>query len=198
MSNVGVKCPGCGGEAMTANEQAVGKCYDCQRHDRDTADLRRQLASANETIDRLQEYGIDTKNFGDGDANALWNRVDAFRNDPEAVLVPADVRELAEWWAELHSTVSDLDEKLCNANDIIEKLPKFLDEVSIVPGMAAFCPWDEPCVELTVADYSEWDEPDDDDSHKWFINAWDGKGSGRNAMDCYSTKAAAEAARGEK
>lgn len=72
-----------------------------------------ELARLRDQLNSIHDYGIDTRSFGDGDANAVWNRVDAFRNDPEAVLDPEDVRELAEWWAELHTTVSELDEKLC-------------------------------------------------------------------------------------
>lgn len=181
----------------------------------DLADLRHQLAAASETIDRLQEYGIDTKSYGDGDTNALWNRVDAFRNDPEAVLVPADVRELAEWWAELHTTLCDLDEKFCKAssqaaaaNAIIEKvLPKNwgdnTDAAKAVRDILAYwlkangydglcnsdmecgcsiddlIPCDAPCDKCEAA----YQGPSPDSSVDFFM---------------YPTRAAAEAARGEK
>ena len=70
----------------------------------------RQLADAQATLARLQEYGLVTRDHGDGDANALWNRIDAYRSDPAATLSAEDVRELAEWWAELHTSLSELDD----------------------------------------------------------------------------------------
>ena len=112
------KCPKCGATVANCGPN-VWSCGTARTpkgvlHESKNC-LRRQLAQRDKTIARIHDYGIDTKSFGDGDANAVWNRVDAFRDDPEAVLAPEDVRELAEWWAELHTTVSILDEKLCMA-----------------------------------------------------------------------------------
>ena len=70
----------------------------------------RQIAEAQATLARLQEYGLVTREHGDGDANALWDRIDAYRSDKAATLSHEDVRELAEWWAELHTSLSEMDE----------------------------------------------------------------------------------------
>lgn len=94
---------------------------------RQIARQKQELARLRNQLNRIHDYGIDTRSFGDGDANAAWNRVDAFRNDPEAVLDPEDVRELAEWWAELHTTVSELDEKLCQRDAEIANYRGFFD-----------------------------------------------------------------------
>jgi len=81
-----------------------------------------QLAAANDTLARLRDYGIHTRNFGDGDASALWDRIDEFRGDEDATLSLDDVRALAEWWTELHESLCDLDEKFVAANEAREKL----------------------------------------------------------------------------
>ncbi len=88
-----------------------------------------QLAARDETIvglnaklARIQEYGIDTRNFGDGDAQALFGIIEAFRADPGATLLPEEVRELVEWWAELHTALMDLDEKVCARDEAMHGL----------------------------------------------------------------------------
>jgi len=60
--------------------------------------------------------------YGDGDTPALWERIEDFREGREgregraapSKLSETDVRELVEWWAEIHETMMDLDEK-CSA-----------------------------------------------------------------------------------
>lgn len=62
-------------------------------------------------IERLRTLHADSpnRNYGDGDANSLWNRIETFREDRTAKLSDEDVRELAEWWNELHKTVMERD-----------------------------------------------------------------------------------------
>ena len=61
-----------------------------------------ELAKLKAKLARLADYGLDTRNIGDGDSNALWNRVDNYRAKPDATLSAEDIRALAEWWAKLH------------------------------------------------------------------------------------------------
>ena len=97
----------------------------------------RQLADAQATLARLQEYGLVTRDHGDGDANALWNRIDAYRSDPAATLSAEDVREMAEWWAELHTSLSDLDETVEGEKHLREELAEaiaLLAKLRVAPG----------------------------------------------------------------
>ena len=63
-------------------------------------------------IERLRTLHADspTRNYGDGDSNSLWNRIEEFRADPDARLSDDDVRELAEWWDALHQMMMEMDE----------------------------------------------------------------------------------------
>jgi len=88
------------------------------------AALTEQLKQANDTLARLRDYGIYTRNFGDGNASALWDRIDEFRGDENATLSDEDVRALAEWWTELHEQLCDLDDRYIAADEAREKATK--------------------------------------------------------------------------
>ena len=74
--------------------------------------------------ERLRTLHADSpnRNYGDGDAMALWQRIDDFRADPDATLAPDDVRALAEWWSDIHDTLGEMDERNCELAREVERL----------------------------------------------------------------------------
>lgn len=112
-------------EVLRDGEWVYEPSWDCLL--KQVATLEAEVAKNNEALDRLQEYGLCTKDYGDGDASALWDRIDEFRQDPEASLANEDVRDLAEWWAELHSSLFRLDEGKCNADAERDRLRGIVD-----------------------------------------------------------------------
>ena len=77
--------------------------------------LQAEVERLQTRLDRLSDYGLGTARIDDKDS--LWSRIDAFRAGKFPQLTEADQRDLAEWWAELHTTVCELDEKLANAKE---------------------------------------------------------------------------------
>ena len=92
--------------------------------DYDRCDTDAMLDWCAEEIERLRTLHADspTRHYGGGDANALWERIESFRQNPDATLSADDVRELAEWWREIHDRLGDMDEELCEARDENERI----------------------------------------------------------------------------
>jgi hypothetical protein len=86
------------------------------------------LDELRDEIERLRTLHADSpnRNYGDGDADSLWNRIEKFRDDPDARLSDEDVRELAEWWNELHQMMMEMDDRpdLFPVFDTIDRLLK--------------------------------------------------------------------------
>lgn len=104
----------------SAHAVACYICPECGENEIDA--LRRQLAEAKTEVAHLRRklalFDLTSeRNYGDGDSNALWNRIDDFREGQRKRLSLDDQHELAEWWAELHSALMELDDKLAEAQD---------------------------------------------------------------------------------
>ena len=65
------KCPKCGAEDLTAAEQEAGLCYDCQRSERETENLRHQLAAVQAENARLIRDALRARI---ADIDAEWKR----------------------------------------------------------------------------------------------------------------------------
>ncbi len=91
---------------------------------------------------------------------------------------------------------------------IVDTLPVTLDDKPIYCGMSVFqyCKRDDEIWEYVVGswqdwsasddDWEDWDECDEEDLPSMSVTAWgieDREGLGRNALQCYSTREAAEA-----
>ena len=64
------RCSKCGTADLTEGEFRAGVCYDCQRLDRATADLRRRLAQAEERVKALKKALADMWTLRQEAANA--------------------------------------------------------------------------------------------------------------------------------
>ena len=164
------KCPDCGAEGLTVDEQAAGKCYDCQRLDKKTADLRRQLAERDKTIEELRA-AITTPEICAGvvrrevetrlaAANAVIERMP--KNWGDNTDTSKTVREILVYWLKANGY-----DGLCNS------------DMECGCALGDLIPCDAPCDKCEAA----YEGPSPDSNFDFFM---------------YPTQAAAEAAKGEK
>lgn len=78
------------------------------------AQLGKKLKVAQDTLDRLHDGGLDCPQLID-DSMAFWDRIEDWMADPSKALTITEQRELAGWWLERGTLVSQLDEKLSEA-----------------------------------------------------------------------------------
>lgn len=168
-------------------------------------EIERQAA----TLARIKDYGIDTRNYGDGDAAELWNRVDDYRENPDAELSKEDVREVVEWWAELHTESCNLDATTCEQSDEIKRLRGIVERLSVTADGESYQRADERTF-FAVWRGGEADSPwrvstahvprDPDEmslDFEWERKRWivDDAEDECEIMGVYSTREAAEAAK---
>jgi len=96
---------------------------------------------------------------------------------------------------EAHVIISQAIKLQAGALAVSKNLPKTKDGATVMPGMVVYAanPFGDEDDERTVQPFHEWGDPEDDDAQSvpWAMND---KQTYRSARDCYSTRAAAEAA----
>lgn len=115
-------------------DRAVRRLEVMKRRKARIAELEAELAQSQARLAELGSVGVGTRNYGDGNASALWDRIEEFREDSALTLCDEDVRELAEWWAELHTNYLDADEKLAQAEAKIEDITRIIETMPNASG----------------------------------------------------------------
>jgi hypothetical protein len=122
----GPKCPHCfavatgrvnqhGEPTYECGSAGASRTFACQAAEIERLRADCEIEQLQARLQRLSDYGLGTARIDDKES--LWSRIDEFRGGKFPQLTEADQRDLAEWWAELHTTVCELDEKLANAKE---------------------------------------------------------------------------------
>jgi len=138
------------------------------------------------------------------DSNEFWNRIEDFRSDQSTPLTLTEQRELAEWWAENMATIGDLDEANCRQGDENARLQAIVDKLPISgDGLSLIGYYQKPlfiCGHNTggeIERHDNWELVYSAHGDSWLVRGFDAapEHNEHDPSECYSTRAAAEAAK---